>query len=59
MFKLSRDMMRNKDSKIKKAGPIPQRIIITGMTWEEATKKALEKKKPPQGWPKPDKKSKK
>lgn len=52
-------MMRNKDSKIKKAGPIPQRIIITGMTWEEATKKALEKKKPPQGWPKPDKKSKK
>jgi hypothetical protein len=34
-------------------GPVPKRIKVDGK-WEEAIKRSLEKKKPPDGWPKYD-----
>lgn len=37
----------------KKPGPAADTLKIEG-GWEEAAKKALGKKRPPQGWPKPD-----
>jgi hypothetical protein len=32
-------------------GPEPKRLKVDGK-WEDAIKKSLEKKKPPDGWPK-------
>ncbi len=34
-------------------GPKPDRMKIDG-DWKEAAKKALEKKRPPEGWPNPE-----
>jgi hypothetical protein len=36
----------------KKSGPQPETLKIPG-NWKAAIKKALAKKKPPEGWPKP------
>lgn len=38
-----------------KPGPEPERLKIQG-DWEEAMKRALGKKRPPEGWPLPPKK---
>jgi hypothetical protein len=38
-----------------KPGPEPGRLKIEG-DWEEAMKRALGKKRPPEGWPRPGKK---
>jgi hypothetical protein len=38
-----------------KPGPEPERVKIEG-DWEEAVKRALEKKRPPGGWLRPGKK---
>jgi hypothetical protein len=41
------------DTKRKgKRGPKPDRVKV-GEDWEEAVKKALKKKRPKDGWPKP------
>jgi hypothetical protein len=37
-------------SKRKKSGPSPNHLKIKG-NWEDAVKKAIAKKKPPEGWP--------
>lgn len=37
----------------RKPGPEPERVK-TDLDWEDAVKKALEKKRPEGGWPKPD-----
>ena len=42
-----------------KRGPQPDTLKIEGMTWQEAIKKALSKPRPPEGWGKPAKSSKK
>mgnify|MGYP001297409189 CR=1 FL=1 len=39
----------------KQPGPAPERLIIEG-DWEENARKALEKARPSEGWPKPTKK---
>jgi hypothetical protein len=41
----------------KKAGPgpAPERVKLTG-DWKKAVKKALDKPRPTEGWPKPEKK---
>lgn len=36
----------------KKRGPVERRVNIEG-DWKAAVKKALKKKRPPGGWPKP------
>lgn len=41
----------------KKPGPPPEHVQFDG-DWESAVGKALKKKRPPQGWPKPTKKPK-
>lgn len=38
----------------KPPGPVPETVKIQG-NWEDAVKKALTKKKPAEGWPKPKK----
>ena len=40
---------------VRKPGPEPERVKIEG-DWEEAVKRALGKKRPPGGWPRPAKK---
>jgi hypothetical protein len=40
-----------------KPGPEPDRVKIEG-DWEEAVKRALGKKRPPEGWPSPPGKKK-
>lgn len=45
----------NKDGHKKKRGQAPETLEIEG-DWENAVKKAIEKKKPKDGWPKKDKK---
>ena len=40
-----------------KPGPEPDRVKIEG-DWEEAMKRALGKKRPPEGWPSPPGKKK-
>jgi hypothetical protein len=43
-----------KPSKPKqKPGPSEERLVIEG-DWKDAVKKALRKKKPASGWPKPE-----
>lgn len=42
----------------KKRGPVPDSLKVEG-EWEQAVKKALAKKRPAEGWPKPPKKPKK
>ncbi|MCP3904874.1 MAG: hypothetical protein GY715_14705 [Planctomycetes bacterium] len=37
----------------ERPGPDPERLKIKG-DWEDAMRKAIEKKRPPEGWPKPD-----
>ncbi|MES9923459.1 MAG: hypothetical protein ABW152_05195 [Candidatus Thiodiazotropha endolucinida] len=44
-----------KKKKPTKTGPKPGRIKID-MEWESAVEKALEKKRPKEGWPEPEKK---
>lgn len=39
-----------------KTGPKPETLKIEG-EWENAVEKALEKKRPTEGWPKTDKKN--
>jgi hypothetical protein len=34
-------------------GPVPQRLIGKG-SWEDAMDASLKKKRPPEGWPKPE-----
>lgn len=46
-------MAKDADKK-KKPGPDPDHLKLEG-DWEDAMKKALEKKRPKEGWPKPDK----
>lgn len=41
----------------QKPGPDPSRVKIDG-DWEEAVKRALGKKRPPEGWPRPPGKKK-
>jgi hypothetical protein len=41
----------------QKPGPEPDRVKIEG-DWEEAMKRALGKKRPPGGWPRPPGKKK-
>lgn len=43
--------------KAKKRGPREERIAIPG-DWQAAVGTALKKKRPPGGWPKPEKKGK-
>lgn len=39
----------------KAPGPVPDRVK-TDKNWEDAVKDALAKKRPKEGWPKPEKK---
>jgi hypothetical protein len=39
-------------AKVTKPGPALELFKIEGMPWQEAIKKSLTKKKPPEGWPK-------
>jgi hypothetical protein len=41
-----------KDADKKKPGPDPDHLKLEG-DWEDAVKKALEKKRPKDGWPDP------
>lgn len=41
----------------KKRGPKPNHLQLDDENWENAVKKAIQKKKPKKGWPKKDKKS--
>lgn len=41
----------SKGKRHKKRGPSPDRVKIDG-DWTEAVKKALQKKRPEEGWPK-------
>ena len=43
----------------KKRGPKPNRLKIEDESWENAIKKAIQKKKPKNGWPKNSKKKSK
>ena len=43
------------ESERKRPGPEPERLKIEG-DWEDAVAKALKKKRPPEGWPRTDKK---
>jgi hypothetical protein len=38
-------------------GPEPERLRLPQEEWESAVKKALTKKRPKEGWPKPKKES--
>lgn len=38
----------------KKPGPKSDRLKIPGENWRDAMGKALKKKRPKKGWPKPD-----
>ena len=38
-----------------KPGPVPDHLRVERDDWEDAVKKALDKKRPPSGWPKPEK----
>lgn len=51
--------MAKKDdkSKLRSPGPKPETLKIKG-DWKDAVKKALAKKRPAGGWPKPGKKKK-
>lgn len=52
---VKQDMARTKTKqKHKPPGPAPEVLKIEG-DWKEAVKKALKVKKPPGGWPKPEK----
>ncbi len=46
--------MTNTDKQKPKPGPDPERLALDG-DWQEATKKALKKERPPEGWPSPEK----
>lgn len=43
--------MKKKPTPAKKRGPKEERLIIEG-DWKDAMKRALQKKRPPSGWPK-------
>lgn len=43
----------------RKSGPEPDRLKIDDMSWQEAMGKAIEKEKPKEGWPEPEKKPEK
>jgi hypothetical protein len=42
----------------KKPGPEPEILKIEGMNWKDAMKKALQKRRPAEGWPKAEPKRK-
>lgn len=46
-----------KPIKSRPTGPKPDRVKID-MDWEDAVEKALEKKRPKEGWPEPEKQEK-
>ncbi len=50
---ISRDV-KNPGEESSRPGPEPETLKIEG-DWEDAVGKALKKKKPPEGWPKPGK----
>lgn len=35
----------------RRPGPKPETFKVEGMDWEEAMKRALQVKRPPEGWP--------
>ena len=43
------------ENKKKKRGPKPNHLKIDDENWEDAVKKAIQKKKPKNGWPKKNK----
>lgn len=43
--------MAKSKKKRSKPGPQPEQVKVRG-NWERAVKKALKKKRPPDGWPK-------
>lgn len=45
--------MTDDTKKGPKPGPDPERLALDG-DWKEATKKALKKERPPEGWPSPE-----
>jgi hypothetical protein len=47
--------IRTKKPKQTKPGPKPESLKIEGSNWTDAIKKVLKKKRPPEGWPKPEK----
>lgn len=49
-------MPKKKRKEPAKRGPVPERLKIEE-PWGEAVRKALKKKRPPEGWPKPGKES--
>jgi len=48
--------MKQKNKQKQKPGPTPETVKIND-DWENAVGKALQKKRPKDGWPKEDKKS--
>lgn len=46
---------QDRDDRDKTPGPDPERLKVCGDDWEKAAEKALEKKKPKDGWPKEEK----
>ena len=52
-------MMAKKKKPSKARGPKPNPLIIDDENWENAVKKAVQKKKPKDGWPKKGEKPKK
>lgn len=46
-------------SKPAKRGPKPEVLAARGADWKDALKHAMGKKKPTEGWPKPEPKAKK
>ncbi len=43
---------RSKNDPPRKRGPKPETLAESG-PWEEVVKRVLSKKRPPEGWPKP------
>lgn len=50
------ELMNEKDEK-RNTGPVPDRVKID-QDWEEAMADAMKKKRPKEGWPKPEKEKK-
>jgi len=51
---LSNFMTKTNNTRKKRdaPGPKPEVLKITGIKWQDAVKQSLQKKKPPNGWPK-------
>lgn len=48
-------MAKSTEDRPNSPGPVPDRVK-TAKNWEEAVKDALQKKRPKDSWPKPEKK---